>query len=457
MMTGALELIDHPVYGHCAVAREDIPAGTIVLEEQPDVLLLPAEGDRVPAGGVIVVDAAVRYRRRRAYMQLGRSAQAAVTFAGFSASRRADLLSYYHIPDKHLGKQIASSQAYRQAKREIIALRTHARASEGLFPELTNVSERDLFRFALAVLANAHQVDDDGSAALLRMGAKVSHACRSTNVAVSTRSLRSEAHYTVNSLTPAETEASIKVRHIATRPIAKGQVLFNTYADVALDMRDARRKTLLDGKLFVCECVDCAGEVELFESALPAGVSPALVDRFLNWEQDRHEDPVTRADEAKSWTSTWYSLAKRDNLYTTRSQLEWLGARALAVADIGAVPEMTTADYEELEKAVDALVAWFGEYQRAVFGEASREIERPLLDHLLTLSESLVQRAAIQSDQLLVVSTGLELCQKCLLLVRPAIEARRSWPIGHVLESDYDTVLVDLNELVLANGGQIEE
>lgn len=457
MTPPAYELVQHPQYGHCAIAARCISAGEIVMDELP-ALVLPRSDPLASSSHAGAGDETARYRRRRAFMNLPWEAQLALHGACLSAQARKDIFAHYHVPDRAAEPRVGASAAYRRAKRGVLALR---KAGSAVFAEIEHVSDKDMLRFVLVVLANAHQLAADGTSALLTAGAKVSHRCRFPNVAASTRGNRSDAAN--------EQGAAIRMRHIALQDIAKGEVLFNSYADVGLLCTQERQKRLLDGKLFDCACSTCESD-----SAIDTEVADTtLLSEFVAWETSE-TSASDRVSDAPSWLHRLQQSGLADHhVVVIRCKLELLAARAVVVGDTGEMPDMMESDFDSLDALCVELERWFDDRYRPLGTKSSSQsdilLDRPLLDHYLTLAESLMQRGMLQSSNVEAeegsgemsmadfVERSMAMVQDLLLKVRPSIERARGWPIPHALQDDYDDVVQQLNDLVLGQGGSFEE
>lgn len=459
----SVELIDHPRYGHCAVASQDILAGEVVIDEAP--LLVVDYNVDTWAQPI----ASSSYKRKRGFMTLSRPGKVSLTIA-HAIERDPTILDRIFLPA--FNKAVKRSMAYKAADRGVSELRQRS----GLFPEIEKFSNTDLINFSLAASANAHAFDEN-SIALLSEGCKITHTCMSPNVAASTRSYRGEDEH-----------QQLTVKHIALRPIKKGEVLLGSYAKLTTFTTVERRKYLMDHKMFLCACEFCTRPdltrgimcqscadkslESAFQVAPLSTMYRSISGSQYEWKCQNCKASASDAEILARWhksegsEETWIrdSLSQDSQSCTPREDyhkaveiyercLTVFGWRHTHTASaslnvLEAVSRLidieSSPDSEEIESALEytttlppLLEQWFASIGIPAMDE--------LTSILLLLSERLMTLSALHHD---IIPRAMNLVQELLLKVRPVIEERRAWKIGHALEEYYDELLVILDDLV---------
>ncbi|ORY80410.1 hypothetical protein BCR37DRAFT_68180 [Protomyces lactucae-debilis] len=412
-MEPAILLIDHPSFGQCAVAARDFRAGELVLNEEP-ACLVHYRLDPAATEAKQTLNAHQLYRRKRAFMTLNQPAIVMLYFCSYDQQKRSKLMQRFHVPHITTAAENASV-AYRAALQGVRQLRQR----QADLTEVANFSDQELINFSLVMTANAHELEDM-TIGLLTDGAKISHACFCPNVAASTRPLRDGT-----SLDTA--------KHIALRPIAKGEVLFGSYAKLTYTPRDERIAYLMDNKLFVCQCKDCV-EKEATAKVMDQTLSKAI--------QGDPQKAALMIDLARQL------LRQEHWLHVNYAQ----AASILAECIDRCLQNPTNAlGKAEVETLLDLAQQLDTKQTHWLKGKANPAEE--LLQCRLALAQACMTRAVLQHE---VIPVCMDHAQRLLLLVRQVIEERRSWPIGHALEEEFDQTLFDLDDLVNGeetNGG----
>lgn len=459
-------LSQHPRYGQCAVASRDLLAGEVVIDERP-VLVIDYSKD------ALADDTAVptAYRRKRGFMTLSRPAKVSLAIA-HALKNDSHLLQGMFTP--RLSKSTRKTVAFKAADRGVSELRKR----RALFPELKDCADVELINHSLLASANAHSFDDH-SIALLAGGCKVSHSCFQPNVAVSTRPYRG---VDIGSGVPT-------AKHIALRDIKKGEVLLGSYAKLTTYTAVERRNYLLDHKMFVCQCDFCSGpdltrgvicevcvdrQAEVLDEIAPLSTmyrrttgdaitwdcrnckSTASEAYILARENSRH------GESESSMRSLIYDLETRDlspkehfdetvqiysrclvvfgwrHTYTASAALNVLDGACKAI-DASQSPDLSEIHtvLGFVETLPPLLEKWF------IYLGVSANDE--LTSIYLLMSEQLMTLSALHHE---IIPRAMSIVQDMLLKIRPVVEERRSWKIGHALEDYYDEQLVMLHDLV---------
>lgn len=458
-------LVKHPEYGQCVVAASDIAAGQVVIQEKPLVLIdYNKDSESASKAGK---DA---YKRKRAFMTLPRPGKASLVLS-HAVDQQSDILNCIYAPK--LSKSLRKTIAYKAADHGVSELRKR----RALFPELAYRSDAELIDYYLLISANAHAFDED-SIALLAAGCKVTHSCLNPNVAVSTRPLRDS-----------DNTGSDTVKHIALRNIKKGELLVGSYAKLTTYTTIERRKYLMDHKIFICMCDYCSGpdftrgticeECVDQEAESQYDVAPLSTmyrqthDNEVLWKCSNCNSKASDADILARWLhdglSYEQSIRKRLSAVETehsspRDQLNeavdiyqrslevfrWrhtlTAAAALCILDaackcIDASQSPEPAQLDRILQYMETLPALLERWFQTLGLSASDEMS----SLYLLMIEQLMTLSTLYHN---IIPRAMAIVQSLLLKVRPIIEARRTWQIGHALEEYYDEQLVILNDLV---------
>ncbi|CCG81919.1 protein of unknown function [Taphrina deformans PYCC 5710] len=477
----SIELLQHPIYGECAIASKDLRAGDIVIEESP-LMTIDYTIDLL----LDTVAKELHYKRKRAFMTLSHPAKVSLSFAQ-QPQLASMVVASFHLPNT-TSSMIRKSMAYKAAVRGCKELRGRAE----MFPEIKSYEDTQLVAFSMIASANAHAFDTN-SIALLELGCKVTHSCFNPNVAASIRERRGESSVTS---TNGDEIPEQTMKHIALVEVRKGDVLFGTYAKLTLQSVPERKSYLRDHKMFKCQCKYCHG--------LDKARGMKCSDCCHELEKDKKEPPVPlssmyqrrRPDAAEAWvcnncTSSTSSEELKIALGKNIGSEEIFRKRLQDLDDVEESPSSRMASFQTLyllaltafgwrhSLTASAALAFMDACSKVI--DPSVPVTRDEIDLVLSSFETIPdyleqwfvfldippieELAALylfSSEQLMTLSSlhheyiqrSMNIVQTLLLKVRPLIEQRRTWQIGHVLEEYYDELLQTLNALVNGSTGE---